>query len=79
MHKEDIYKYFKLDVELFNTIMNWIRDIRKNTQYNNLPYTIDKIINNGNGIILLKITYYLENGKNEVIDYSIPIEDLERY
>ena len=59
--------------------MNWIRDIRKNTQYNNLPYTIDKIINNGNGIILLKITYYLENGKNEVIDYSIPIEDLERY
>lgn len=79
MNKDNVYKYFVLEAELHNSIMNMIRDIRKNTKYDNLPYRIDKINNAGNGLISFTVVYYIELGDHEVVDYSFPIEDLERY
>lgn len=80
MIREDVYKYFTLEAQLYENLMRWIRDIRINTEYDNLPYQIKTIANGNGGIILLTVIYKVGNDHHdEEVSYTVPIDDLARY
>ena len=41
MDRNDIYNYFKLQANLWQTAMNWMRNTVKDTKYQNIPYQIN--------------------------------------
>ena len=80
MVREDIYKYFTLESQLYNSLMGWIRNVRIGTEYANAPYQIKTISNGNGGVILLKVIYKVgKEHTDKEVSYTVPIDELSRY
>ena len=80
MIREDIYKYFILESQLYTSLMSWVQNIRINTEYANLPYQIKTIANGNGGVILLTVIYKVgDDHHDKEVSYTVPIDDLARY
>lgn len=71
-----MYNYFKLQANLWQTAMNWIRDTVKDTKYQSVPYQINNIALLDDGCIGLHVTFLI-NGQEIEKDYRINIKELE--
>ena len=78
MDREEIYNYFILQAKLYQTIINWVRDIVKDTNYKNVPYRILNIAQLNGGSIGITLRFLVDNKEVEEV-YSINIKDLENY
>lgn len=76
MDRNDVYNYFKLQANLWQTAMNWIRDTVKNTKYQSVPYQINNITLLDGGCIGLHVTFLINSQEIEQ-DYHINIKELE--
>ena len=76
MDRNNIYDYFKLRVNLWQTAMNWIRNIVKDTKYQSAPYQINDIALLDGGCISLHVTFLI-NGQEIAEDYRINVKELE--
>ena len=76
MDRNDIYDYFKLQANLWQVAMNWIRNIVKDTKYQSVPYQINDIALLDGGCIGLRVTFLI-NGQEIAEDYRINVKELE--
>lgn len=76
MDRNDVYNYFKLQANLWQTAMNWIRDTVKDTKYQSVPYQINNIALLDGGCIGLRVTFLINSQEIEK-DYRINIKELE--
>ena len=76
MDRNDIYDYCKLQANLWQTAMNWIRNIVKDTKYQSVPYQINNIALLDGGCISLHVTFLI-NGQEIAEDYRINVKELE--
>lgn len=76
MDRNDIYDYFKLQANLWQTAMNWIRNIVKDTKYQSVPYQINNIALLDDGCICLHVIFLI-NGQEIAEDYRINVKELE--
>lgn len=81
MIREEILKYFSLERELHQSLINYINDIRINTAYDKVPFNIKIISNDGNGLLYVVVEYKMEDQHNYNVEvsYSIKMDDLGRY
>ena len=76
MDRNDVYNYFKLQANLWQTAMNWMCNTVKDTKYQNVPYQINNIALLDGGCIGLHVTFLI-NGQEIAKDYHINVKELE--
>ena len=76
MDRNDLYDYFKLQANLWQAAMNWIRNIVKDTKYQSVPYQINNIALLDGGCIGLHVIFLI-NSQEIAEDYRINVKELE--
>ena len=76
MNSEDVYNYFMLQANLWNAAMSWIRNKVKDTEYQSVPYRINKVYLIDGGCISLSITFLMD-GIEVDETYKLSVKELE--
>lgn len=76
MNSEDVYNYFMLQANLWNAAMSWIRNKVKDTEYQSIPYRINKVCLVDGGCISLSITFLIEDTEVDET-YRLSVKELE--
>lgn len=76
MDRENIYKYFILQADLWQMAINWLRKKVENTEYQNTPYKINHIHLIDGGCIDFNVTFLLDDTEINM-SYKINVKDLE--
>ena len=76
MDREDIYKYFILQANVYEVLMRWLRNTIKNTEYQSMPYKIVNIALLDGGCVGFTVKF-LDNDIEIDESYRINIKELE--
>ena len=80
MRREDIYRYFNLSSELYESVSKWIKDKVKDTHYKDCPISINNISNVGGGQLEVNVDFQVPPMNDYVEEiYNVSIEELENY
>ena len=76
MDREDIYKYFILQANVYEVLMRWLRNTIKNTEYQSMPYKIVNIALLDGSCVGFTVKF-LDNDIEIDESYRINIKELE--
>lgn len=80
MYKEDVYKYFTLSSQLYDSVSKWIKDKVRGTYYADCKFNIDNIANIGGGQLGVRVDFQVPPMNDYVEEvYNVSIEELENY